>query len=284
VETLRIGTFNLLHGIPIAAAFGGGRGGAPTAPPAPDLGLLRAAAVELDADVLGLQEVDRAQPRSDGANQTAEIADATGAKYWRFVPAVHGTPGDERDWWPATADDGEDTDGPTYGIGLVSRLPVLDWQVHRFAAAPFSIPLVVPGVSRPRVIKVPDEPRVALAAVVEGPHGPFTFITTHLSFVPGYNVRQLRALARWAGSLPRPVILAGDLNLPGRIPRLASGWESLAAVATYPSPRPRVQLDHLLCLGHAAVGVVRFDVHTLPVSDHCALTAELTLGRPSPSS
>ena len=52
--------------------------------------------LEIDADVIGLQEVDRFQPRSGGVDQTAVVADALGAEHWRFVPALHGTPGE--DW------------------------------------------------------------------------------------------------------------------------------------------------------------------------------------------
>ena len=37
-----------------------------------------------------------------------------------------------------------------------------------------------------------DEPRVLLAAVVDAPFGRLTIATTHLSFVPGWNVWQLR--------------------------------------------------------------------------------------------
>ena len=278
--TLRIATFNLLHGIPVAAAagFGGNPGERPTGPPPVDAGLLRASVVELDADVVGLQEVDRHQERSGSADQTAEVADALGAPHWRFVPALHGTPGESRGWSAATDDDGAETEGPTYGIGLVSRLPVRSWQVRRFAAAPFAIPLLVPGNPRPRVVRVPDEPRVALAAVIDGPAGPFTVVTAHLSFVPGFNVRQLRAVAHWAAGLPGPVLIAGDFNLPGSLPRRVTGWDALATCATYPSVRPRVQLDHVLGRGVDPGAVHEVAAHTLPVSDHCALSVDVDLG------
>ena len=264
MNPLRIGTFNLLHGIAM--------GPAPTDPD-----LLRTAAVELGADVLGIQEVDRHQERSGSVDQTAEIADAVGAAHWRFVPVVHGTPGEERGWHEGVHDDGENTDGPTYGIGMVSRLPVLSWRVKRFPAAPFAIPLVVPGPNRPRIVRIPDEPRAALAAVVDGPRGPFTVMTAHLSFVPGYNVRQLRAIARWAERFPGPVLLAGDFNLPGSLPRRITGWRALADGATYPSMNPKVQFDHVLAHGLRQDAVVSSQVHRLAVSDHCGLSVDLDL-------
>ncbi len=133
----------------------------------------------------------------------------------------------------------------------------------------------MPTRGRLRLIVVPDEPRVALAAVVDGPHGPFTVVATHLSFVPGFNVRQLRGIVRGVAGLPRPAFLLGDLNLPGGLPARVSGWSSLASARTYPSFGPRVQLDHVL-----ADGAGRHDVHsehvwTLPVSDHCAIGVDI---------
>lgn len=257
---MRVATFNLLHGRSL------GHGGV-------EVGDLRAAAAELDADVLGLQEVDRHQERSGVVDQTAEVAAALGAAFWRFVPAVSGTPGTVASWTRSTDDDGTSTTGPTYGVGLVSRLPVRSWAVRRFGPAPVGMPLMVPG--RRGLTHVPDEPRVAVAAVLDGPAGPMTVVTAHLSFVPGWNVAQLRALSRWAGTLPGPRLLVGDFNLPGPLPRLISRWTQLARVATYPSWRPRVQFDHVLADGIAESAV--HDVHSLrlAVSDHCALAVDL---------
>ena len=79
---------------------------------------------------------------------------------------------------------------PLYGIALISRYPVLRWQITRLPAAPIRSPVYVPKAG---LLLLKDEPRVLLAAVVETPRGPVTVATTHLSFVPGWNVRQLRA-------------------------------------------------------------------------------------------
>jgi endonuclease/exonuclease/phosphatase family metal-dependent hydrolase len=265
---VRLVTFNLLHGTAVSDG---------SADPA----RLKAAVHEVDADVLGLQEVDCSQPRSAGADQTALAAAASGARWRAFVPTVVGTPGVPgwRGWTDADGDDvrTSPTDGPTYGVGLVSRLPVRRWLVTRFAAAPGRLPLLVPDRGRARVALVPDEPRAAVAAVVEGPHGPFTVVTTHLSFVPGFNVRQLRAIVRWTAELPRPLVLLGDLNLPGALPVRVSGWRAVATARTYPSPGPRVQLDHVLADGLDAAAVRGDRVWTLPVSDHCALGADVDL-------
>ena len=47
----------------------------------------------LDADMLGLQEVDRLQQRSHLADLTAVAADAMGAQSQQFAAALSGTPG-----------------------------------------------------------------------------------------------------------------------------------------------------------------------------------------------
>ena len=137
------------------------------------------------------------------------------------------------------------------------------------------MPLLVPGEKG--LPRIPDEPRVALAAVLEGPRGPMTVVTAHLSFVPGWNIAQLRALTRWARTFPGPRLLTGDLNLPGALPGLVSRWRQLARVATYPSYRPRVQFDHVLADGIAQGAVQNRQALRLPVSDHCALVVDLTL-------
>lgn len=264
MAVLRVATFNLLHG----QSLRDGRA---------DPARLAESATRLTADLVGLQEVDRHQERSGLADQTAVVAQALGAEHWRFVPSLHGTPGHPEPWTPSDLDDGHDSDGPTYGIGLVSRFPVRSWAVRRFAAAPMSLPLLVPGESGPRLMRVRDEPRLALAAVVEGPSGPFTAVTAHLSFVPGVNARQLRAVASWTAVMPEPVLLFGDFNLPGALPRWLTGWTALARAATYPSFRPRVQFDHVLARGVTADRVQAEHVLALPVSDHCALAVDLEL-------
>jgi endonuclease/exonuclease/phosphatase family metal-dependent hydrolase len=282
---MRLATFNLLHGMPIV---GGGPSmprdaeGRPTGPPEhTDDTELREAVRRLQADVIGLQEVDRHQTRSGGFDQTAVVAETLEAEHFLFAPSVLGTPGSPQGWEPADHEHDllpQDTafHGPLYGVGLVSRLPVSRWEVFRFAAAPASIPLLVPAQPRPQLVKVADEPRAAIAAVIEGEQGPFTVVTAHLSFIPGFNVRQLRALRHRTAHLPRPLFLTGDFNLPGKLPRRLTGFRSLASGPTYPSTGPKVQFDHLLADGLPETTRTVATVHSLPVSDHCAVTVDLT--------
>lgn len=240
---------------------------------------LRRAAQAMEGDLVALQEVDRGQDRSNGVDQARAVAEEIGATAWRFVPTLAGTPGPVRTWTPVTTEDvdGDCGSGPTYGVALLSRLPVRSWHVLRLAASPVGAPLLVPGPPRARMMHIPDEPRVAVAAVVDGPRGAFTAVTTHLSFVPGVNVGQLRRVARWAQTLPAPRLLLGDLNLPGAVPRRAVRWHRLARVATYPAYRPRVQFDHVLGSGITAEAVLDVEALHLPVSDHCALAVDLEI-------
>jgi endonuclease/exonuclease/phosphatase family metal-dependent hydrolase len=248
---VRLATFNILHGRSLSD-------GAVRAE------RLAAAVAGLDADIIGLQEVDHAQPRSGLLDLTAIAAEALGAPEHRFAAAVAGTPGET--WAPWRGD--EETTHPLYGIALISRWPVLRWQVTPLPPAPVRSPVYVPGGG---VLLLKDEPRVLIAAVVETPNGPLTVANTHLSFVPGWNLRQLRTAIRALRGLPAPRILLGDLNLPAGPARAVSGWRPLARTATYPSPSPRVQLDHILADPRGAERLGRVAQICAPqsvISDH----------------
>ena len=226
-----------------------------------------AACASLKADVLALQEIDRNQARSGGVDQTAAVAEGMAAADWRFEPALVGEPGAT---WRAAAD-GDDPASTEagYGVGLVSRLPVRAWHVVRLRAAKVRAPVAVPG-GRGRFILLPDEPRVALGAELETPHGPLVVATTHLSFVPGWNLAQLRTVTRSLAALGPPCVLMGDLNVPGGMPARATGWRALAKVKTFPGASPSMQLDH--ALGHGLLPLVAATAaRELPLSDHRAL-------------
>ena len=256
---MRLATYNLLNGRSLDDGL-------------VDLARLHEAVRMLDADVLGVQEVDRDQPRSGGHDLTEEVAKALGAEHWRFEPAIVGTPG--FGWRAATDADSARSGEPGYGVGLVSRLPVLEWRVVRLHRLPVRAPVLV---SSRRLILADDEPRVGLAAVVETPVGPVTVITTHLSFIPVWCGIQLRTLVAGMADLPVPQILMGDLNMPQRIAGLVSRWRPLAPnVKTFPSPSPRMQLDHVLARG-GLPPVIRVDAPHLPVSDHRPLVVDFAV-------
>jgi endonuclease/exonuclease/phosphatase family metal-dependent hydrolase len=259
---VRLATFNILHG----RALDGG--------PVSTEGLVEACA-SLEADVLALQEVDRGQPRSGGVDQAAAVAEGIGAAAWRFEPAIVGEPGGH--WRPAVDDDVVDRepaggDAGSYGVALVSRRPVRAWHVLRLAPAPMRSPVFVPG--RRAFVVLPDEPRVVLAAELDGGGDPAVVASTHLSFVPVWNAFQLRKATRWLGGLRASCVLLGDTNLPAGLPGVVSGWRSLARARTFPADQPSMQIDH--ALGHGVLPeVVRVDAPRLALSDHRALVVDL---------
>jgi endonuclease/exonuclease/phosphatase family metal-dependent hydrolase len=244
---VRLGTWNVLHG---AATVDG-----PV-----DVDGFAAAVGGLDVDVLGLQEVDRAQPRSGGSDLTEVAAEALGAADHRFAPTLHGVPGA---WTPVPGPPGD----PAYGVALLSRLPVLEWREVPLPRLPRDIPLVL-GHPR-RLVRVRDEPRTALVARIAGPHGPVTVVTTHLTFIPGWNLVQLRHLVR-ALRTEDPLVITGDLNLGVRRARLGSRLTGLVSGRTFPADAPRRQIDHMLGRGVVASAP---RVHHPPLSDHRALSA-----------
>jgi endonuclease/exonuclease/phosphatase family metal-dependent hydrolase len=220
----------------------------------------------LDADILGLQEVDRHQERSGGTDLTAVAAESMGAREHRFVAALSGTPG--ATWTAATGDEQPDT--AAYGVALLSRYPVRSWEVIRLPALPGRVPMVLAG-RRPRLVS--DEPRVAVSALLDTPSGTICVATTHLSFVHGWNALQLRRVVRALGTNPAPRVLMGDLNMSPGTARRLSGMQSAAAALTFPAAAPTRQLDHILIDG--LPGGFHGAVHELELSDHRALAVDV---------
>ena len=75
--------------------------------------------------------------------------------------------------------------------------------------------------------------------------------------------------------MARPVVLAGALNLPGALPGRLHRATPLVRDPSFPASGPRVQLDHLLAVGHGLRGRDA-GASTLPVGDHRARTVTVT--------
>jgi endonuclease/exonuclease/phosphatase family metal-dependent hydrolase len=232
-----------------------------------DLDAFAAEIGSLDADVLALQEVDLGQPRSGNADLTAVAAEAMGAVAHRFVPALSGTPGER--WRPA--EDGDEAVAPAYGVALLSRLPVTHWRTVRLPRLPVRSPWWWHGAGWPTLVR--EEPRVAVVARIATPEGPLTVVNTHLSFLPWWNGWQLHHLVGSLAEEPRPLVLAGDLNLgPVRATTL-TGMTSLAAHPTFPADAPTRQIDHVLAAGQ--VRAASSYAPRVAVSDHRPLVVAL---------
>ncbi|MGO9352501.1 MAG: endonuclease/exonuclease/phosphatase family protein [Mycobacterium sp.] len=251
---MRVATFNILHGRTVGDGV--------------DPQRLRDCVRQLDPYVLALQEVDCDQPRSERTDLTAAAADAMGAVEHRFVAAISGTPG--ATWVAATGREQPGT--AAYGIALLSRFPVASWQVLRLPRIPMRFPMYLPGPNK--VMMVDEEPRAAVIAQVHTPLGALTVANTHLSFVPGWNRRQLRRLVHDLRGLPGPRLLAGDLNLTPAAVHRWSGMRPLAAAATFPAPAPNRQLDHILT-DDAGLRGGAVETELMPISDHRPLVVDV---------
>jgi endonuclease/exonuclease/phosphatase family metal-dependent hydrolase len=275
---MRITSWNILHGMAI-----------PPTPVADIAALAQAAekiAKDLAPELVAVQECDYRLARTVDANQISEIAQSIGAQYFAFAPCIIGTPGEKwrklnaSDQAIITESDNAGTYEGAYGVGIASKIEVIKWHRLDLGNAPIGMPLLVPGdegnPGKLRPIYIRDEPRVALAAtLVNG----ITVINTHLSFVPGYNVKQLRAIKRWARQLEKEMntaaIIVGDLNLPKNLPVVASKWRSLATQATYPSWGAKIQFDYILT--RSAMESTQLPTVATGVSDHLPLSVELKL-------
>jgi endonuclease/exonuclease/phosphatase family metal-dependent hydrolase len=263
---MKVTSWNLLHGMSI--------------PPEPgdDFSGLAAAAAALSTEVLAIQEVDHHLARSNGASQCADIAKAMAASEWAFAPAIIGSP--EGKWRSpgekirSNSQSDTEVDSGSYGIGIVSKIPVIKWQRLDLGRSLIGAPLLIPNTDtgKAKVIYIRDEPRLALAAQLENG---WTVINTHLSFVPGMNLIQLAKLKKWADTFGEKVLLMGDFNLPSSIPAMGSKWQSLILQNTYPSWKPKIQFDYILSKGVALKDVIQVPTTKSGISDHLPLTIEV---------
>ena len=264
-------------------------------PPSNDLAAdqikLGEAVQAIGADVIGIQEVDEQLVRSGVVSQTRLVAEAMRTSHWGFAPVIIGEPGskwrklDDLDIKVVTEDNLEankasHTEG-SYGIGLVSQIPVTHWDRLELGKSPFGMPLVIPaenkkGKQSVRMIYVADEPRVALAASLDNG---WTVINTHLSFVPFVNYRQLRKIKKWAAGLSAQystqVLIIGDLNLPKGLPAVASKWNSLVEQNSYPSWGAKIQFDYILSNSLKPDQYQAFPTINTGVSDHLPVIVEI---------
>jgi endonuclease/exonuclease/phosphatase family metal-dependent hydrolase len=252
---MRVASFNILHGRALSDQR-------------VDLDRLAEAIMFLDPDILALQEVDRLQPRSHGADLTAVAAEAMGAVSHRFVAALSGTPG--ATWMAATEDDVPGV--ASYGIALLSRYPARSWQVLRLPQIRRRFPMWLPGPRK--IILVNEEPRAVVIGDLETPGGPLVVANTHLSFVPGWGRLQIRRISRDLAAVPSPVLLMGDLNMAHPKPARLTGYRPLAVYPTFPAAAPTRQLDHILLRGDLG-RVIGSSAPEMPLSDHRALVVDI---------
>jgi len=230
--TIRVATFNIRHGADATGRV--------------SLRALARSCADLDADVVGLQEVDRHRARSKLRDQSRVVA-----------RRVHG----QRAFGAALRR------GPVgaYGNAIVARGSIDQVEVRH-----------LPRSGR-------RQPRVAILAAVTIGTWAISVAVVHLQHRPRHLAEvadeapdQLRAALAALGERPAPRVLLGDLNLqpPRAEPILAAAGFTVAdAGPTYPADAPRIRLDYVAVEGARILEA--FVAAPAPISDHRAVVVDL---------
>lgn len=202
----------------------------------------RIAALAADYDFVGLQESDAGSLRSAFINQTEYLADRAGFPYWY---------------------DQTNRNLGHFGrhsLGLLSRFRPSETTEVR-------LPGMIPG-------------RGALCMRFGSGEQSLLLLIVHLALGRRARERQLGSLAELIAT-QRYVILMGDLNCRSESKELQ--WllrrtdlsEPIHGLYTFPSWRPRRNIDHILVSASIQVDSVRVLNHA--ISDHLPIAMDVTL-------
>lgn len=216
---------------------------------------------EIDADIVGLQEVDvHWSARSAFADQAQELATALGMQV-RFAPIYQIPNADPRQ--PMRE----------YGVAVLSRFPIVEFRndtLTRLSTQDTSAgPIPMPGM---------------VNAVVTIGRRRVRVLVTHLDYRadPRVRGRQATEMAARLSASPEPALALGDFNAAADSPelrplfdRLRDVWSSaLGTGYTYPANAPVKRIDLILATPDFLVGAVH--VGTTMASDHRPLVANLS--------
>jgi endonuclease/exonuclease/phosphatase family metal-dependent hydrolase len=240
-----------------------------------DLDRTEATLRALDADVIGLQEVDvHWGARSEWRDLITELANRLGmragfAPIYDFDPPAPGQPRRQ------------------YGLAVLSRAPILSVQNHDLTRLstqdPEAGPMPMPGF---------------LEAVIQADGARLHFYVTHLDYRADPTLRRIEVdetldlLAQDPADANQ--VLAGDLNAEPQAPELSRLWPVMTDAwtaaprtsgnpLTYPAQAPVKRIDFVTV--SEGVGVLGAEVPADPAlvaaSDHRPVVADLTLARGS---
>jgi endonuclease/exonuclease/phosphatase family metal-dependent hydrolase len=232
-STIRVLTYNIHHGEGTDGEF--------------DLARLATIIKSVDPDLVALQEVDNGTERAGGLDEMNEFGRLTGL-YTAFGKAI-------------------DFQGGTYGVGILSRWPILRAENY---------PL--PGT--------PDrEARTALTVEVKTGNGVrLQFTSTHLDQGREFGDRRAQATEinhRLVRERHRPTILAGDMNSGADtevMQILGSQWTNVSPSdpPRTVNGRPQFRVDYILVRPADRWRVLESTVVDAPVaSDHRPVLAVL---------
>lgn len=232
---IRVATYNILHG-----SLKGLEGIASTL-------------AAIDADLIGLQEVDQGVTRSGAVDQAAILGGKLGYHH-AFAAACPWGEG-------------------LYGLALLSRFPILRHQ----------------GARLPSGLADGTEPRIVLEAEIElppgrlGEAGGVHFAVTHLGLDPTERLLQGRFLTARLGGRPR-TLLCGDLN-EGRTEaafgHLIGALDDCIAEAgsaplrSYPADSPTIGIDHVLRSRDLPRASRAWAISSARASDHLPVVVDL---------
>ncbi|MGD7787600.1 endonuclease/exonuclease/phosphatase family protein [Propionibacteriaceae bacterium Y1700] len=251
---LRVASFNI--------RYGGGEDGVF------DLDRTAAAIRELDADVIGLQEVDNHWgARSNNLDVAQELADRLDMRV-RFAPIYDNdpaTPGAPR---------------AQFGVAVLSKHPIVSFTNHDLTRLSTQtsdpVPAPMPGFAE---------------AVIQARGARVHVYSTHLDYRGDPYVRELQVadtLKILAQKDPGATqILTGDLNAPYEAPELAPLWGPLTAstpldpTPSYPAGTPKSRIDHIAVSSGVTIRGSHVPDSELArtASDHRPVVADLTVPR-----
>ncbi|MFT9665511.1 endonuclease/exonuclease/phosphatase family protein [Streptomyces rhizosphaericola] len=217
----------------------------------------------LDADVIGLQEVDRHWgARSEWRDLAGELAQRLGmyvffAPVYSLDPARPGGPRAE------------------FGVAVLSRYRIVSAENHEITRLstqdPDPVPAPAPGFAE---------------AVVRVEGRPLHVYVTHLDYRPDPAVRtaQVADTRRIMAGDRGPKVLLGDFNAEPGAPELAPLWEGLTdadpGAPTFPARDPVKRIDYVaVAKGTAEVRRAWVPESAAPghASDHRAVVADLVV-------
>lgn len=220
----------------------------------------------LDADIIGLQEVDvHWSARSQWRDLATEIADGLGMNVffgpiYDLDPLAEGQPRRQ------------------FGNAILSRYPILYAENH-------SITRLSTQVPNPEPEPAPGFPEVVVN--VAGAH--VHVYNTHLDYRSDPSVRRLQVadmLRIMSEDQGQRQLLLGDLNARPYAPELAPLWEHVTDAwlvggsgpeMTYPASAPDRRIDYIAGSPRVTVRSVRVP-YTI-ASDHLPVVADLTVTR-----
>lgn len=196
-----------------------------------------------DPDIVALQEVDSRRALAGGANPFEFLATAVGI-YGIGAKSLTGADGD-------------------YGQMLISRFPVTSHEIRDISLS-FGV----------------HEPRRAIRAEVQTPHGPLIVVATHLGLSIAERRRQARVLMELVAG-DAPAVMVGDFNdwfWPGSVRAvLTHVLGGRTQHRTFPSKFPLLRLDRVYCRPATAIVHSFVDHEARAMSDHLPVIADIRL-------